>query len=264
LCLSFLAAYLFFHNLKYEDILRDNTYGIANYKPVLSLYQEQAENLPLFCRAYDYSMDQYVNYTNVTKALGDKFIVPHLHLLHNDSFYAAADYPELKEGYLSSVVAKESIKDYVAKRNGAGNVIFMSVMDEAAQNLPGELVQYLKPLGSQLGTLSYRGSYAGVLHEGKVLDKVDNAGAVTLTSEQHKDFLPAQLDYQVHSAGQPFGSTSTIRIKGFDYSPKGRGINIVVYSLHEKRVTDIITYDTNVGSDANGGIKRVAFVISKK
>ncbi len=172
--------------------------------------------------------------------------------------YEPARYSELIKQYAIKVAKGEQLGDFVARHNKAENVVFFSVMDEATHSLPEDFVKYLKPYGSHIDSLSYRGSYAAALYKGKMIDKVSNSGPVMITSGEQNGFLPEKVEYEVQSAGDPFGNMSVIKIDGFDYSLKSRGINMVVYNLSTKQVTDIVCYDTHAG------LERVAFETTKK
>lgn len=59
------------------------------------------------------------------------------------------------------------------------------------------------------------------------------------------DLLQGKINYEVVSAGNPFGNRSIIKINDIDYSLKSRGMNIVVYDLLSNKVVDMVAYDTH-------------------
>jgi len=158
--------------------------------------------------------------------------------------------PVLTEQYNVKPINSESIKDFVQKRSNANTVIFFSAMDDASHNLSHDLKAYLKKYGSKIDSLPYRGSYGAVLYNGKLIEEINGAGPVTIISDGLKsDPLKGKVKYKIFSAGQPFGNNSTIIINNFDYSVKGRGMNIVIYDTQINQVTDIVCYDTHLGEE---------------
>ncbi|MDQ3291270.1 MAG: hypothetical protein M3Q05_08280, partial [Bacteroidota bacterium] len=160
--------------------------------------------------------------------------------------------PQLTEHYNVRSIISEPLKDFVQKRSKENLIIFLSAMDEASNKLPREFVDYLKKYGSHIDTLPYRGSYGAVLFNGKIAEAINGSGPVTLNSKNLKDNpVNRKVSFQVFSAGQPFGNNSSIIINNFDYSIKGRGLNIVVFDTQANEVTDIVCYDTHLGDERN-------------
>jgi len=253
--LSVLMIYLFIYNFINSNINTKNTYGYIFFRPILSLYQEQKDNLPIYFRDNnDYYHRQFINYTNVTGEIYPKLILPHLDYINSDSFYVAANdltfFPEIRDNYDIKVVVKESLKDFVNKHNKPDNVIFLSVKDEATANLPREFVDYFKAFGSKIETLPFRGSYAAVFHNGRLIEEINGAGPVSLNSKKlTNDPLQGKLTYEILSASNSFGNDSKIKINGFDYSVNIRGINLVVYNIRDNKMTEMLGYDTHIGAE---------------
>lgn len=250
--LSLLTVYLIVHNTQSKDILAKNDYSLL-FRPMLSLYQEQPDDLPLYYKSKDYNMETFMFYNNLSGDLGgSKSLVPFTSLIQTDSFYVAYenDYHEdLAAEYDLKVASVEQIHDFVRKRiHSPDHVLFFSVTDEAAQNIPHEFGALLKQYGSKVESLAYRGSYAAMLYNGKIVESMDLAGPAQIKSDNFEiDPLEGKIDYEVFSAGWGFGSTSVVKINGFDYSGKERGMNIVVYDVAKNKVVDIANFDTHAG-----------------
>ncbi len=262
-CLFLLSIYLVVHNIEVNSIKTKNNYENFVFKQVLNLYQVQKDTLPLYVRSVDYNMHQYMNYKNLMGDIKPKKIVPFLDQVNSDSFYVAnepAYFPELAGGFDFKLVVSEDITNFVQKRSKPNTVIFFSVMDEASNKLPRDFIDYLKPFGSNIDSLSFRGSYGAVLYNNKITEDLNPTGPVSIISDSLKDVpLSNKLKYEIFSAGEPFGNNSIIKINGYDYSPKRRGLNIVVYDLNQEQVTDIVCYDTHLGED-----RKLYKVVKKK
>jgi len=261
--LSILIVYLVIYNVSTKNVIIKNTYGHVFFRPILSLYQEQKDNLPIYFRNDNYYMEQYINYSNLSGALFPKSIAPQLEYIKSDSFYVAANdityFPEVTENYDVKVVKKESLFDFINKHNKPENVIFLSAKDEATVNLPRDFVDYFKTFGSQIEALPFRGSYAAVFYQGKLLEIINGAGVSYIKSKDlTNDPVEGKLVYEVLSAGNPFGNDSQIKVNGFDYSVKIRGINIVVYNIKENKMTEMLGYDTHIGAEVK------LFIATKK
>lgn len=109
--------------------------------------------------------------------------------------------------------------------------IILSVRDEATTNIPNDFVELMKSIGSNIDQLKYRGSYASMIINGKLeVEKINNKRKVFIGYEL------ANHKIDVSSAGNKFGSISTIEIDGIPLSLNRRGFNVIVLSLNENKV----------------------------
>jgi hypothetical protein len=249
--LAVLAFFTISYNINNRNILTVSTYGPTYFRPILSLYLEQKDSLPLYYRSEDYGMYTYMSYLNFSGDLPPGKSIAAVMPAYLDSFYVAknpAFYPELADQYDVKPVMSESIYDFIRKRHTPDNIIFLSAMDEAKENLSKELINYLQQYGSKIETLPFRSSYAGVLHDNKIVEAISDLGPVSIKADSTENApLKGELNYEVKSAGFPLGNISEIKINGLDYSIKGRGINIVVYNINSEKVIDMINFDTHTG-----------------
>jgi len=246
--LSFLVVYIFINNVYSRDIALKETYWLNHFKPQVSLYYEQKDNLPLYfpIPGSDYFTHNYINYLHLSGTLEkSKSITDDLSLIHSpDSFYVGSALPNLAQNYTFKLVSSESLSEFVQRHNKPQNAIFFSVRDEGAQNLPKEFVNYLKKYGSSIESLPPGGSYAAVLFNGKMVELINGSGRAILKSGSiDNDPLEGKLAYKVYSAGNQFGDSSVVEIKGYDYSVNRRGMNLVVYDNSADEITDMVSFD---------------------
>lgn len=115
--------------------------------------------------------------------------------------------------------------------------IFISAMDDAAGALDIRARNVFSEMGLQkLSELSFRDSYLAVISGGNVISELRNHETVPLELNQ--------MGYSLISGGADSGNTSSIKIKGVEYSPQTRGLNVVVYDNLTESVIDSRTFDT--------------------
>jgi len=246
--LLFLIIYIFINNINSRDILLEETYWLNHFKPQVSLYYEQEDNLPLYfpIPSSDYFTHNYINYLNLSGTLKKtKSITDDISMIPNqDSFYIGNALPDLTGNYDFKLVNAENISDFINNHNKPQNALFFSVRDEGAQNLSREFINILKTYGSQIESLPPGGSYAAVLYNGKLVELINGSGLAIIRSDSiNNDPLEGKLSYKVYSGGNQFGDSSAIEIKGFNYSVNRRGMNIVVYDKQNEAITDMISFD---------------------
>ncbi len=127
--------------------------------------------------------------------------------------------------------------------------IFISVKDEASQNLSQAIKDYFKKLGSQVEKLEFRGSWVAIIKNEKIIfEKINNSNnaEITLNQNNYLNGILISKDIFVHSSGYDYGNESIIKINDVDYSRKLRGINVVVTDA-DLNVIDLINFDTHLG-----------------
>ncbi|MHB8079810.1 MAG: DUF6311 domain-containing protein [Candidatus Krumholzibacteriia bacterium] len=129
------------------------------------------------------------------------------------------------------------------------DILVMAVRDEATTKLTAEARQLLKAMGSTIEALAYRGSYAAVSIDGRVVwDKVDNAAAVNATFAvgDHLGAAVCRRSLEIVSAGLPYGNTVSIRLNGRDEAFTCRGLNVLALS-RDWQPCAIGVFDTYAG-----------------
>ncbi len=121
--------------------------------------------------------------------------------------------------------------------------IVISVRDEATAALPPEFAGLIDQRGGKLGTLGYRGSYAVILKDGRVVEEaIAQAGDVTLKAELFGQTV------DVMSGGGNGSNWSSINVNGREMSPNRRGINLL--RIGPSGVSGINAYDTYADPEA--------------
>jgi glucose/arabinose dehydrogenase len=125
-------------------------------------------------------------------------------------------------------------------RENAENTVILSVKDEASDRLSGATRMAMRQMGLlQLADLGYRDSYAAVLKGGRVVAEVSSSKSpVRLSSEI---LVPLGIE-EVTSAGYVVGNSSSVVVKGTQYSLRLRGINLVIVGPTDVRASSL---DTN-------------------
>ncbi|NCC71296.1 hypothetical protein EOM09_06975, partial [bacterium] len=134
-------------------------------------------------------------------------------------------------------------------KKNTDKIIFISVKDEASQNLSQETKDYFKQLGSGVEKLGFRGSWVAIIKNEKIIfEKINNSGnaEITLNRDNYLNGMPISKDIFLHSSGKDHGNQSIIKINDVDYSRKLRGINVVVTDA-DLNVIDLINFDTHLG-----------------
>lgn len=135
-------------------------------------------------------------------------------------------------------LTEDGFWDYLMEYWNDGNLeIFLSVQDDAAYSFDSAVRSVFSQNGlAGLAALEFRDSYLAVISGGEVLYELRDHGKVPIEE--------SILGVQMSSGGMDSGNESSVVINGTDYSPKGRGINIVVYDPLLDMVIDTVSFDT--------------------
>ena len=126
------------------------------------------------------------------------------------------------------------LKEYFDREN---TMIFLSAKDEAAAGIRESARKKLQRMNLlQLAEIDYMDSYIGIVIDGEVVYEKRDHGKQPITQKG--------IGYVLTSAGMESGNLSSIMIDGQEYSPAGRGINIVVYDTETERVICSVNFDT--------------------
>lgn len=135
------------------------------------------------------------------------------------------------EGYDNII---DFLKEYFDREN---TLIFLSAKDEASTGIRKSARKKLRSMDlSELSELEYMDSYIGIVIDGEVVYEKRDHGNQPITQKG--------VGYVLTSAGMESGNLSSIMINGQEYSPAGRGINIVVYDTEAERVICSVNFDT--------------------
>ena len=169
---------------------------------------------------------------------------------------------------------KKTVEDYLLEvAQNPDYIIFITVADEAANSLTDDQRTVFQELGlSELATLEFRSSYIGILDGGAVTYEQSDRESehenlqteqaafdndlTNLTLEKEKEEEKESLEIQytcelkdgtdilLKSGGYSLGNVSSCKIDQVEYSPKSRGMNLVVYDKSNQRVVDATVFDT--------------------
>ncbi len=150
--------------------------------------------------------------------------------------------PEFKEpGSLTDLQRENYLRLDDIFTLSQNKIIIISVRDEATRKLPKSFIDLASQRGSQISTLTYRGSY-GAIFDG---DKLVNEQLAENKSTNFRHLLDS-YSIDVISGGKNTGNLSKIVINDVDYSKNKRGLNIVTI---DKETREILSYsfDTHLG-----------------
>ncbi len=153
----------------------------------------------------------------------EKDMAVHDHILHTDTLLKETDFAE-----------------YLRLLNDAQYTVFVSVMEDAGNEMPAAVIDAWHALGMtvELTGMYERSYYAVISPEGTS----EESGSGFLS---HSGLIQnGRVPFTVESAGRASGSWSSVRIDGKEYSPMKSGINIVVYDNIYSKVIDAVSYDT--------------------
>jgi len=123
------------------------------------------------------------------------------------------------------------LQDFIDSHNDA--ILLISVKDDAQQSLDYDFKQWMSEKGSKINDLSFRGSYAAIIRNGKfVEEQLSDSTAVSVYFNR----------LEATSAGKNGGNFSSLKINGKEYSPNLRGINIAV--VQKDTLRSVINFDT--------------------
>ncbi len=149
-------------------------------------------------------------------------------------------YENLKRDYILKQTT--DLCDYLSILQNSTDqyTIFISVKDEATNNLNNNIIQGLKNLGLKVTVEGqFRCSYLVVLSGN---NKIERSGYKML--EESGTIDNGAATYSIISGGMENGNISSIVIDGKEYSKNCRGLNIVVYNNEKDKVVDTVAFDT--------------------
>ena len=245
----------------YINVFHNNTFKKISNPPVVNFSQiDQSvdyydkSDFPLFYPYYqNYYTKSYVNYQTIYGAFDSKrkFIDNISETVSEKIFYSfGKDYPLFTDTALFSIqIAKETkITEYVKSKVDSGKVIFISVLDEASNNMPANFKDYIKGIGGTVDRIGWRGSYAGVIYQNRICDKANNVNNVKLAYDNgFCDPTDGKLEYDIVSAGLDFGNKCSFEVGSNYYQSYSRGVNVLVYDLEQNRATELMNFDTHLG-----------------
>lgn len=133
-----------------------------------------------------------------------------------------------------------------------GCALVMAVRDDAQSRLSEDFVALIDGRGGTLGTLRFRGSYAAVMADGRmVTEAVGDGERVSVRAEVFG------TEIVVTSAGNYVGNKSSIRINGIELSPNQRGFNAVMTT--RDGVIAVGSFDTFADPTASAPTTRGAY-----
>ncbi|MBQ3665566.1 MAG: hypothetical protein II919_05620 [Lachnospiraceae bacterium] len=196
---------------------------------------------------YDFSVDNqdggHANYW------GSKKITTELGRILKEEYHITSlkdtQWEDTDEIYLECIRNAElvhitDIKEYLKAIDQSNYAIFMAVADEGSECLDKDILDGLHRLGIEgelYGHLRY--SYYAVVTKDEVIEKTANE-SLSVSGL----FREGRSRYSVASAGNEVGNSCSIKIDNREYAKNKRGLNIVVYDYHLKKVIDSVCFDT--------------------
>lgn len=129
-------------------------------------------------------------------------------------------------------------------------LVIISIMDEGASSLDALSLQNLSALGLQADLSGkIRWSYLAVAAKGlEGFVPYENLSQEFIQAEFLQGSLfgsfPLPFNLKLESAGFEVGNKSSIIIDETEYSPRTRGMNVVIYDLSQNKVIESINFDT--------------------
>jgi hypothetical protein len=166
-----------------------------------------------------------------------------------DSVFSGINSDDRKSLY--SILYKPSLLEYLQKH--WNETILISVKEDAAGNLPSDVVTFMAQAGSKIGELRAKGSYIAIFQKGRMLlETINNAGQPAVYQNTYfnplgfTDLYGYKLIHhlKLRSQGAACGPcVSNIFVEDKDYSLNNRGLNIVVLD-DDFEFIDRASYDT--------------------
>lgn len=158
--------------------------------------------------------------------------------VHTDWENSRAYYEQVQKDV---ALAKETnIYQYLPMLDDTNYVVFIAVRDEASGYIDEKLFEEFRRLGLKASLKGqYRSSYLAVVTPEEVKEE---AGYCRL--EDKGVIRDGRVAYYLQSGGFDYGNTCSIMVSGKEYAKNLRGLNIVVYSLVQKKVIDAVCFDT--------------------
>lgn len=124
-------------------------------------------------------------------------------------------------------------------------IIFISVKNEATNNLSDETIEIFRKLGLQANLKEqYKCSYLAVIDNTVLVEKMGYA----LYSEAAT--ISRECWYTISSGGAEKGNISSINVNDKEYAKNSRGFNIVVYEKATGTILDSVCFDTYAEDNA--------------
>lgn len=211
---------------------------------------EQGEKL------FESAVNDYNNYKEWYQKVSDKQVpdMRNIHLSRNANLAAAKSYlglnrpdeafaivnrynPVVDEGVLDEVKGTllSSSFDFITLdevlSQSREHIVIITLRDEATAKLPTSFKESMTTMGSAINGLKYRGSFAAVVADRRVLaEQINNDGEVQLTPSNASEAEQLlKQPFSIKSAGLFFGNYSSINVNGKEYSPNKRGLNFAIF-----------------------------------
>lgn len=127
--------------------------------------------------------------------------------------------------------------DYILEQDQY--LVYFAVNGDSSYGWTDELGELWKRLGSNVNLVDCPNmSYLMILEKGNIIYENVSQDSIEYSSQDNGNV------YMKSEAGT-WDSSANIVIDGVEYSQNGRGMNIVVFDIDEKRVVDSICFDTS-------------------
>ena len=121
----------------------------------------------------------------------------------------------------------------------------IAVKNDGSKRLSGDFVKLMSSRGAAaLQALAYRGSYAALLVDGRVIKE-----AASPDQEVAVEGRPFDIDVRAVSAGANASNTSGLFVNGTNFSPDRRGFNVV--ELRPGKIANVRNFDTYADAAAS-------------
>ncbi len=158
--------------------------------------------------------------------------------IHTDWENSRAYYEQVQKDV--ALTKETNIYPYLSMLDDPEYVVFIAAKDEASNSIDEKLVEEFERLGLKASLKGqYRSSYLAVVTPEGVkeevgYDKLEDKGMIR----------DGRVAYWLQSGGYDNGNMCSIKVSGQEYAKGLRGLNIVVYSLVQKKVIDAVCFDT--------------------
>lgn len=194
---------------------------------------------------YDYAKDGDIHLDNVGAAKVSRFLGKKLLLeygiepkednqwestrAHSEAVAAARYLPHITE-----------IREYLSMLPEHDFAVFVAVKDEGTASLNEEVLQKLSAVGIKTNLQGqYRKNFYFVSGTDKNAERISDAKI-----GRSGTIRSGRVHYEIQSAGWNSGNDCSIKIDGWEWAKRQRGLNIVVYSPALRQVVDSVCFDT--------------------
>jgi len=150
------------------------------------------------------------------------------------------DLPELAPWPMSLAAddGEHTLKQLLASFSTAEYAIILSMGNGALFKIPQEFVEALQEKGSHIEELQYRGSYAAIILNGRLVsEKIDNGNRVEI------EYMLPHYKIKVVSAGMNAGNPSFLVLNDFTLPLNRQGFNVIVLALDDDKVARRYIYN---------------------